>query len=381
MGYEEQVAVIIPSLNPDEKMLRFIDELKKAGFIHILIVNDGSGQEYNTYYEVTKEQYGCTVFTHSVNLGKGRALKNAFNYILTNLTEVLGVVTVDSDGQHSALDTHRCAKALLQNIDSLIMGCRSFRDKSIPFRSRAGNIITCKVLKLLSGIEISDTQTGLRAMSVERMKKVMNISGERFEYEMNMLLSVREECIPIVEVPIETIYLENNKSSHFNPLVDSIKIYSLFLRFLSVSIASFFIDILLFILFNSVTKFLLPTYYITISTALSRFLSSLFNYSTNRKKVFRSVENSPKVFLKYYSLCFFQMLISAFAVTYLYSFFGAHVNLIKIAVDSAIFLISYQIQMKWVFKNTPQKNRTYTVIWNDHVNTMDIYEKKYQNAN
>lgn len=381
MGYKEQIAVIIPSLNPDEKMLRFLDELKKTGFIHILIVNDGSSRDYDIFYKVAEEKYGCRIFNHAVNLGKGRALKDAFNYVLSNLSGISGVVTVDSDGQHSATDTLRCAKALLQNMDSLIMGCRTFYDKSIPFRSRAGNIITCKVLKLLSGIQVSDTQTGLRAMSIERLKKFVSVSGERFEYEMNMLLSVREEGIPIVEVPIETIYLENNKSSHFNPLMDSLKIYSLFLKFLTVSFVSFFIDILLFTLFNSVTRVLLPLYHITVSTALARIISSLFNFSVNREKVFGSIENKGMVMLRYYSLCVVQMVVSALAVTYLYSVLKTHVNLIKILVDSVLFIISYQIQMKWVFKNTPGKNSSYTIVWNDPVNTKEIFENNFQNAN
>ncbi|SHO50230.1 bifunctional glycosyltransferase family 2/GtrA family protein [Anaerocolumna xylanovorans] len=356
MGYLEEVAVIIPSLNPDEKMLCFIQQLKETGFKHILVVNDGSSTIYEEYYRRAKETYGCNIFKHGVNLGKGRALKDAFNYILTGKENIRGVVTVDSDGQHSAVDTLSCAKALWENPDALIMGCRSFEDKTIPFRSRAGNKITCKVLNLLCGIKVSDTQTGLRGMSTELLEKFMTVSGERFEYEMNMLLAVREYGISVIEVPIETIYLEDNKSSHFNPLLDSLRIYSLFVKFLAVSLASFFVDILLFILFSNLTRLVFPVGFIMVSTVAARIISSFVNFSFNRSKVFGNTNNGGRVFVRYFALCIVQMLLSAFLVTWLYSAMGAFETLIKVFVDSILFFISYQVQMKWVFRNTNVNN-------------------------
>lgn len=354
MGYLDEAAVIIPSLNPDEKMLCFIQQLREIGFKHILVVNDGSGMMHEEYYRRAEETYGCSIFKHGVNLGKGRALKDAFNYILTGKEKIRGVVTVDSDGQHSAADTLRCAKALWENPDALIMGCRSFEDKTIPFRSRAGNKLTCKVLNLLCGIKVSDTQTGLRAMSTELLEKFLTVSGERFEYEMNMLLAVREYGVKVVEVPIETIYLEDNKSSHFNPLLDSVRIYSLFVKFLAVSLASFFVDILLFMLFSNLTRLVFPFGFITVSTIAARIISSFVNFSFNRSKVFGNTNNGGRVFVRYFALCTVQMFLSAFLVTWLYSAAGAFETLIKVGVDSVLFFISYQVQMKWVFRNAEE---------------------------
>ena len=122
----QRVTIVIPSLEPDEKMLTLISELSKAGFSDIIIVDDGSGPKYNYYFDKAKNTYHCTILVHGINMGKGRALKTAFNYILVHRPESLGAITVDSDGQHTIEDTLACVTALIDHPDSLIMGCRNF---------------------------------------------------------------------------------------------------------------------------------------------------------------------------------------------------------------------------------------------------------------
>ncbi|MGN1084011.1 MAG: glycosyltransferase family 2 protein, partial [Lachnospiraceae bacterium] len=200
MNEESRIAVLIPSLSPDEKLTAAVREIRQAGFERIVIVNDGSTAEYDTYF-CDAEALGATVIRHAVNLGKGRALKTGFNYILNEWKDCEGVITADSDGQHKAGDLLKCREALLKNKDALILGCRNFKKENIPFRSRFGNVITAKVMKLLVGVSISDTQTGLRAFSAEQMKKYLTVNGERFEYEMNMLLYSKAENIAMKEVP------------------------------------------------------------------------------------------------------------------------------------------------------------------------------------
>ena len=219
MSYKTKVAVAIPSLDPDEKLPALIDNLKAAGFETILVINDGSAPQYDPFFEQAAEK-GCIVLKHAVNWGKGRALKTAFNYFLNELPGLEGMVTVDSDGQHSVQDTIRCANQLLAHPQALILGCRNFKEQGIPLRSRFGNVLTCKVLKALCGVAVSDSQTGLRGFSRRVMLAFMQTKGERFEYETNMLIDTKEKEIPIREIPIETIYIENNATSHFNPLKD-----------------------------------------------------------------------------------------------------------------------------------------------------------------
>lgn len=355
MDYLNEIAIIIPSLDPDEKLLKLLSNLKSTGFSNLILVNDGSESKYKNYYEIAKDKYKCIVLTHSVNLGKGRALKNAFNYVLTELPNCTGAVTVDSDGQHSIEDIIECSIATAKFKDNLIMGCRDFSSKSqnVPFRSRFGNIMTHKVLKTLCGVDIPDTQTGLRGFSRKLLQTFMVTKGERFEFEMNMILDAKENNIDIKVIPIKTIYIEENKTSHFNPLKDSIKIYSVFGKFLVSSLSSFFIDILLFTFFILLLKNtnLNSNLYILIATIFSRVLSSIFNFLVNKNIVFKNKDSNINVFIKYFALFTCQLLASAGLVTLLFKLTQINESMLKIIVDMFLFLISFKIQREWVFKN------------------------------
>ncbi|MBQ8188626.1 MAG: bifunctional glycosyltransferase family 2/GtrA family protein [Lachnospiraceae bacterium] len=349
MSYKEKIGVIIPSLSPDERLVTLVKELKEQGFLHILVVNDGSSADYDEFFNRTKEM-GATVLRHVVNQGKGRALKTAFNFILEHWQDCTGAITIDSDGQHAVKDIIRCCEALMENPDCLIMGCRNFKQDNVPFKSSFGNILTSKVMKLLVGIAVSDTQTGLRAMSAPLMGKFLKVTGERFEYETNMLLCCKEETIAIKEVSIETIYYENNKSTHFRPFQDSVKIYGLFLKFIAASLSSSVIDLGIFTVGTLLLKDMFPGYYIIISTVIARVISSLYNFFVNRQTVFKSDDNLTATMIKYYILAVVQMALSAAGVMIVFTLFGGNETLIKVIVDCLLFVISFQIQREWVFK-------------------------------
>ena len=208
-----EIPVIIPSYEPDERMTELMEHLKAAQIAPVVIVDDGSeGEAYQEIFRKAQTQFGYTVLHHAVNLGKGRALKTAFNYCLNTWPDMVGCVTIDSDGQHTVKDMCACMEALRRNPEALIMGVRDFGAEGIPARSVFGNRCTSVILKALTGVSVSDTQTGLRAIPAAFMKRLLHEKGERFELETNMLIDTKEEEIPIIEVPIDTIYLAENKS-------------------------------------------------------------------------------------------------------------------------------------------------------------------------
>ena len=261
---------------------------------------------------------------------------------------ISGFVCVDSDGQHSIEDIVRCAEQLSKDPQALVLGCRNFDGKDIPARSRFGNKVTKNVLKVMCGIAVKDTQTGLRALSAETAKLYIQTAGERYEYEMNMLVETKEKQIPVVEVPIKTIYINDNESSHFNPIVDSWKIYKVFLKFLFSGLSSFVIDIGLFSIFIHILR---PwKYYIIISTIIARAVSSAYNYLLNKNHVFQSKTGKSTIF-RYYTLAFCQMAVSAIGVNYIVSLFDGFEIPIKLLTDTALFALSFYFQREWVFKN------------------------------
>jgi putative flippase GtrA len=259
-----------------------------------------------------------------------------------------GVITVDSDGQHDIEDIKKVASEMIAKPDSLILGVRQFTGGKIPFRSRFGNQLTKKVLALASGLRLSDTQTGLRGIPSTFLQQLLNVKGDRFEYEMNMLLQCKTNKVSIQEVSIQTIYIEENRSSHFQPVKDSLKIYSVFFKYSISSLSSFGIDIIFFYFLSHFLKGMFPHVFIVLATIGARILSALFNYSLNRNAVFHQDSNSTMS--KYFVLVIAQMLFSGFASTLFYYVLGKNGEvLIKIAVDTILFFGSYTIQKKWVF--------------------------------
>ena len=351
----EDMVIIVPSYKPDrEIMIEFIQKLKSK-FTNIVVVDDGNGEEYAQFFEYLKNE-GVIVLKHHVNFGKGRGIKTAFNYVLNNYPNITGVVTADCDGQHYLEDIIKCAEKLKENPEKLVIGSRNFDEKQVPFRSRFGNKLTRGIFSTFVGIKITDTQSGLRAFGKKAMKTFLKTTGERYEYETNMLIDCKEKDIEIAEVPISTVYIRNNSLSHFNPIKDSIIIYKLFAKYIISSLSSFILDILLYIFFIS----LLPQIRfgalteIVIATIIARLISSAYNFAVNSKVVFRS--KSRNSLIKYVILCIAQMFISAFAVSKLYTLlhanFTVHLSstIIKVIVDTIIFVVNFVIQREWVFK-------------------------------
>ena len=340
----KDIVIVVPTLDPDEKIMNdFMDKLQKE-FKNILVVNDGSNESHNRFFN-SLEKKGITILKHYKNYGKGRGLKNAFNYILNEYPNVKGVVTCDSDGQHSVTDIKKCAEALIKNPDRLILGVRNFDKENVPARSKFGNKITRNIFKIFIGLEITDTQTGLRGLSKKLMTEFLDTGGERYEYETNMLIECKEKNIELEEIEIETIYINSNEGSHFNPIKDSIKIYRLFLKYFVVAFSVFLLDILLFIGLHSILNI---DSKILAATIVARFISSLYYYLVNVDLVFKNIK--IKQLIKYYILVIIQMLLSGCFVTYLFDLLNINVVLIKIIVDIILWLIAIIVEREFIFK-------------------------------
>lgn len=347
----KDIFIIVPTLNPNiEIFTPFLDNLLKE-FKNVLVYDDGCREEYDDFFK-SLESKGIIVLHHYINLGKGRAMKDAFNYLLNNYPNLLGVVTADSDGQHSVKDIKRCAQEVLNHPDSLILGCRDFNSKNVPRRNRFGNKTTRGVMKAFIGLSITDTQTGLRGLSKEVMMKFMTTPGDRFEYETNQLIDTIAKEVPIKEITIETIYVNGNTESHFNPLKDSFAIYKLFFKYIVASLSSFVIDIALFALFN---KIIPGTQSISISTFLARILSSIYNFGINAKMVFKNKNKSS--FIKYAILCIVMMFVSGYSVQYLAKIISLNTVIIKLIIDMIIFMINFIIQREFIFVRKENENK------------------------
>lgn len=332
--------VIIPAYQPDEKLYQLIVSLKAEADYPIVVVNDGSGEDKDALFDSLRPY--ATVLTHEQNRGKGAALKTAMAYVYERFPKNVGVVTVDADGQHLPGDIIRVAKAWEAAPEKLVLGGRRFTG-SVPFKSRAGNAITRCVFALSTGVKIFDTQTGLRAFAVYRIPMMLEMKGDRYEYEINVLLYATRHRIPIEEVPIETVYIEENKSSHFHPVRDAWRIYKMILLFVASSLVAWLLDYVLVLVLSAITKDLPQS--LLISVVAARIVSSLVNYFINAKLVFERQDRSS-VF-RYYLLAVgilgANYLLMAFITTLMPLAIG------KILVELVLYPLSFYLQRRFVF--------------------------------
>ena len=353
----KNVSIVIPSLDPDENLVNVVSGLRGAGFDDIIIINDGSAAERLRFFDEAAEGGGVTVLTHEENKGKGTALKTAIKWMTENRPDSLGAVTADSDGQHTVEDIAAVAEELAAHPDSIVMGSRNFDEAGIPARSRFGNKATRTVLRMSTGLRLSDTQTGLRGLPACRFEEMLGIDGERYEFEMNMLVYAGRNRVPIREVPIKTVYINGNVGSKFRVVADSLRIYRVFAFTLS-SLISTVLELLIFTLLNWLLDKTGMTISVKllISTVVARVCSSILNYTLNKKTVFRG--GGKESMRRYYTMWLMQMGAS-YGLVYLFvdltGVTGVMKTVIKMAVDVTLFFIGYFIQKNWVFADKKDK--------------------------
>ena len=334
------MVVIIPAYQPDEKLYHLVLALREKTDYDLIVVNDGSDAEMRALFD-SLEPY-AKILHHTVNRGKGAALKTALTYIYDQYPADEGVVTIDADGQHLPEDIIRVSKAWEAAPEKLVLGSREFTG-NVPFKSRAGNAITRFVFALSTGIKIFDTQTGLRAFGVFRIPMMLEMKGDRYEYEINVLLYATRHRIPIEEITIETVYIEDNKSSHFNPIRDAWRIYKMILFFVASSMVAMLLDYVLVLLLSSATKGMAQS--LLISVVGARILSSLTNYFMNCKLVFEN--RSKSSILRYYVLVACILAVNYGMMVLITHFISLAVG--KLLVELILYPLSFYMQRKYVF--------------------------------
>jgi glycosyltransferase involved in cell wall biosynthesis len=343
--------ILIPAYNPDNKLTVLVEALKATVTADIVVVNDGSSPASSPVFEAIKNK--VTLLEHTVNKGKGAAIKTGLKYIQQNHGDLCGIVTVDADGQHSPSDALKLLDTLEQNQDSLVLGCRTFSGE-IPWKSRWGNNITKFVFRILSGVNVSDTQTGLRAFTSKLIPTLLEVGGDRYEYEMNMLVSCTKLKIPIKEVPIETIYTdEKNTSSHFRAVKDSARIYGNLLLFAGSSFLSFLVDFIVFNLFVWLIGFTGSDNTVSFSNIAARIISASFNYYLNSTYVFNSGRKAKNA-VQYFLLAAVILALNTKVLTLLTGNLGIQHTLAKLITEIVFISISYTLQKFVIFRTKKQ---------------------------
>lgn len=342
-------AILIPAYKPSQELSTLIKNLAKQLPDHeVIVVDDGSGKDYQNIFSQLSNK-NVKLITHAHNKGKGAALKTGIKWWLDQ-NPAAGIITADADGQHSVADISKLAQASLQSPASLHIGQRNFNKATIPLRSRFGNKLTRSLFRLLFQLKLQDTQSGLRAIPLDLLQKTLGITSDKYDFEFEMLLLAKKNKIKFNEVPIATIYIDANKSSHFNPVLDSIRIYFVFLRFFSGSLLSAAIDFIIFVIIYQLSNSIFA------AIVTGRVVSGAINYFYNYRVTFQSNQKVTRSILKYIFLAVALMLCSYVGIKALHII---HINVYvaKILIESLLYFVNFYIQKHFVFaKNqTPRR--------------------------
>jgi putative flippase GtrA len=340
------MVVVVPAYEPDGRLVDLVRAIRStAPQQPIVVVDDGSGPAYASVFRAA-QVWGCDVIGHVPNRGKGHALKRGFEHVAARYPGA-DVVCADCDGQHALVDILRVAAAVREHPGAMVLGARQFVG-DVPPKSRFGNTLTRSVFQLATGLRLQDTQTGLRGYPSSMLAWLGTVPGDRFEYELNALLDAKRAGIVFCEIPIETIYLEGNESSHFRAVRDSVRVYLPFLRFGASSLASFALDLVLVLVLARATGSLLA------SVVLARLTSAACNFGVNRVVVFRGGGGAPRAAAGRYATLAVGVLAANYVLLRtLTAVVGVPLLAAKVATEALLFLASYHVQRRYVFARRP----------------------------
>ena len=336
---------LIPSYEPDEALLSITNELLERDF-NVVVVNDGSNESYNQYFDQLDKR--VHYLSYEINQGKGHALKHGLSFIKEKFDHDDVIITMDTDGQHKVDDAIRVIEEC-EKEGGLVLGSRHF-DKKTPFKSRFGNWMARTTFLISTHHKIYDTQTGLRAFNYDLIDNLLNSSGERYEYEMNVLLDLFRAEIPIHEVKIETIYINGNTGTHYNPFKDTMKIFKEVLKFSASSLIGFLVDFGLYSLLIFLLTDVTWEHKVLICDILARVVSASVNFTINYHLVFKKKETLWKAMLKYAGLAVFILGCNVFLLWLLHEVAGMNEFLAKIIVEITLFITSWLVQRLFVFR-------------------------------
>ncbi len=334
--------VLIPAYEPDARLVELVHALRNVGpDTGVVVVDDGSGPASRPVFERVRA-LGCDVLHHDHNRGKGCALRTGFAFIQRGHPG-RDVVCADADGQHTVDDIVRVADRLRGSGASIVLGVRAFAG-DVPARSRLGNALTRWLFRLSTGVPLSDTQTGLRAFRAGMLPWLRSIAGDRYEYELRVLLRAARAELAIETVDIATIYLDDNRSSHFRPLLDSVRIYAPLLTFSLSSLLAFAIDTVLLLVLNALTGSLV------FSVVGARATSAAVNFGANRRIVFEKGRDVPlgPAAARYVALAAALLVVNYLLLVALQAI-GLALIAAKMLTDLLLFVVSYTAQRQFVF--------------------------------
>jgi glycosyltransferase involved in cell wall biosynthesis len=335
------VIVLIPAYEPGGTLSQLVRELRASESVpQVVVVDDGSGAAYAGEFDAARRA-GASVLSYPVNRGKGFALRTGVAHILEHFPGEV-VVCADSDGQHRVADILRVARRAEESDGAIVLGGRRFVG-DVPVRSRLGNSVSRLAFRAVAGVRVHDTQTGLRGYPRHLLAWMLSIAGDRFEYELNLLLDAAATGIPMIEVEVATVYLRNNAASHFRPIVDSVRVLRPLMAFGASSFGAFLLDLAALQVIFALTGSLL------IAVVGARVVSGTVNFLVNRYLVFRSRSTPVRSHALRYLALALAIVTASYVMLGALTALGMALVPAKIVTDVTLYVLSFQVQRLVIF--------------------------------
>ena len=338
----QPILFLFPSYQPTVLFCELLEQFRRMDPSPIVVVDDGSGPAYDGLFQRAGRVSDTVVLKNAVNLGKGAALKHGINHILVNYPDCIGVVTADADGQHTVDDILKVANELRSRPAEVIFGSRDFK-RDVPFRSKIGNVISRYIYRFLIGLKLSDTQTGLRGIPRRLMELSLGIRSNRYEFETEQIIAAKSGGLQFREVPIRTVYIDDNSGSHFNPLLNSFRIYFVLLRYAVSSLATALTDLLVFYILTANGMALLS------ANMSARAVALWIQFMLLKKYVFKS-KAGVSIFAAYVAYVFFSGYLSAAMQAQFAGHFVDSPLLAKVVVESVIWIFNFMFLRDIIFR-------------------------------
>jgi putative flippase GtrA len=335
---------LIPAYNPDPALAAVVRGLVARGAAAVVVVDDGSLPRCRALFdEVAAVGDRVTLLRHPSNRGKGAALKTGFAHIAEAWPDSVGIVTLDADGQHDVGDALRVAERLTVRPGALVVGARGF-DGEVPWRSRVGNRLTRLAFGAMVGLWLKDTQSGLRGIPLGFARRLLDLPANGYAFELDMLIQAKEQRVDVDELPIRTIYIAGNEGSHFNPVLDSIRIYASLLRYVMASMVTALLDNAMFIV---ATAFGAP---LPVAQTIGRGGAFAVNYALVKRAVFHSDQLHRKALPRYLTLVVVSGLVSYGMIIMLNHRLDMPVIAAKLVAEGILYFANFLVQREFIFR-------------------------------
>lgn len=207
--------VILPAYNEETRIRPVIDSIAEKGY-KMVIVNDGSSDNTLEVIKESKRKYpdNIHIFSLPINRGVGVATQTGFEAVL--LFNPKYIVSMDSDGQHSPDDLDSVIEPLVTGKAQAVIGVRPLKD--MPLSRNFANAIMNFLTKIFYRVDVSDSQTGFRALTIDALDKI-SINARGYLISSEFIREINDNDIPFVEVPIQTIYTPETQAKGTNVFV------------------------------------------------------------------------------------------------------------------------------------------------------------------